>query len=148
MSKMDSKYYSSYAQKCLLSFFLKNASANPDSKVFSTCITCCDWCCKRKALQPLDPNIQAKRRVPWPTKAPTRLNPSILPLNLVESRLPPNPPKSHPNPLIPPPAPLESRLETTIPPPNPPESRLETPIYKPTPPPLQPQALGFLPANQ
>ena len=33
-------------------------------------------------------------------------------------------------------------------PPNPPESRLETPIPIPTPPPIQPQAPGFLPADQ
>ena len=99
---MDSKYCSSCAQKHLLSFFLKNASADPGSKVFSTCITCRDRCQKRKALQPLDPNIQVKRRVPRPIKAPTRPNPLILPLN-----------------------PIESRLAATIPPPNPPESRLE-----------------------
>jgi hypothetical protein len=115
---------------------------NPASKVLATCALCRGWVAKasskRKALQLLDLNIQAKRRVPQPTKAPTR-----------------------PNPSIPPPAPLESRPEATIPPPNPPESRPEAPILPyppklrpealirvPTPPPTQPQTLGFLPADQ
>jgi hypothetical protein len=69
--KMDSKYCSSCARKRLLSFFLKNASADPGSKVFSTCFTCRDRCQKRKALQPLDSNIRAKGRIPQPTTAPT-----------------------------------------------------------------------------
>jgi hypothetical protein len=126
-SEMDSKYCSSCLQKRPLSLFLKDAS-NLGSKVLATCDTCRARTAKskkRRALQPLDPNIQAKRRVPRPTKAPTR-----------------------PNPSIPPSAPLESRLEATIPPPNPLKSRLVTPISEPTPPPIQPQAPGFLPADQ
>src|SRR5271156_2831450 len=143
---MDSKYCSGCTQKRLLSSFLSDAS-NLGSKVLATCNICRaskSRYQKRKALQPLDPNIQAKRRVPRPTKAPTR-----------------------PKPLIPPPAPLESRPEATIPPPNPPESRPnppsllesrpQSPIYVPTPapaqpiqPPIQPlqPKLGFLPAEQ
>src|SRR5271156_3914271 len=77
--QMDSKYCSSCLQKRLLSSFLADASANPGSKVFATCIPCRDRRrskTKRKALQPLDPNIQPKRRVPRSTKASTRLNPS------------------------------------------------------------------------
>jgi hypothetical protein len=83
---------------------------------------------KRKALQLLNLNVPAKRR---PTKAL-------------------NPPESCPKPSIPPPAPLnlpKSRLKATIPLLNPLESRLEAPIYVPTPPPIQPQTLGFLPAD-
>src|ERR1700723_3090493 len=101
---MDSKYCSGCAQKRLLSCFLSDAS-NPASKVLATYALCRASrarSSKRKALQLLDPNIQAKRRVPQPTKAPTR-----------------------PEATIPPPNPPESRLEATIPPPNPPESRLE-----------------------
>src|SRR5271155_6271851 len=131
---MDSKYCSGCLQKCLLSSFLADASANPGSKVFATCILCRDRRSKtkRKALQPLDPNIQAKRRVPRPTKAPTRLNPSILPPNPVEA--PPVPaetgleelPQAETlEPSIAPPVPAKTRPEATIPPPNPPESRLE-----------------------
>jgi len=121
---MDSKYCSGCLQKLLLSSFLADASANPGSKVFATCIPCRDRRrskTKRKALQPLDPNRQAKRRVPQPT----RPNPSIPPLN-----------------------PVESHPEATIPPPNPPESRLGANIPIPTPPPVQPQTPGFLPADQ
>jgi hypothetical protein len=41
-----------------------------------------------------------------------------------------------------------ARPEPVIAPPNPPESRLETLIPIPTPPLIQPQTLGFLPADQ
>ena len=95
-----------------LSVFLKDAS-NPVGKVLATCDTCRARTAKskkRKALQPLDSNIQAKRRVP---PAPTCLNPSIPPLNHVESRLEPS---------IAPLVPAKTHLETTIPP-NPPELR-------------------------
>src|SRR5271170_6439667 len=138
--QMDSKYCSSCTQKRLLSCFLRDAS-NPASKVLATCASCRaskERYSKRKALQPLDPNIQAKRRVPRPTKTPTRLNPSILPPNPVEA--PPVPAETRPEVTIPPPNPLESRLGANIPP-NPPESRPESP-------PIQPQAPGFLPADQ
>jgi hypothetical protein len=83
---MASKYCSSCTQKRLLSFFLSDAS-NPGSKVLATCNICRAHKTKhnkRKALQPLDPNVPAKRRS---TKALTRLNPSIHSLNPVESRL-------------------------------------------------------------
>src|SRR5271155_3138496 len=191
---MSSKYCSSCTQERLLSCFLKDAS-NPASKVLATCASCRAATArhsKRKALQPLDPNIQTKRRVPRSTKAPTRLNPSILPPNPVEAppvpaetrpeaNIPPNPPESRPEATIPPPNPLESRLganippnppesrpeatippnpphprpEATIPPPNPLESRLGANVPPPNPPesrpespPIQPQAPGFLPADQ
>src|SRR5271155_3876936 len=60
---MDSKYCSGCLQKLLLSSFLADASANPGSKVFATCILCRDRRSKtkRKALHPLDPNIQPKK---------------------------------------------------------------------------------------
>src|SRR5271156_1452116 len=137
---MDSKYCSSCTQKRLLSCFLSEAS-NPASKVLATCASCRATkgrYSKRKALQPLDPNIQPKRRVPRLTKAPTRLNPSILPPNPVEA--PPVPAETRPEVTIHPPNPLESRLGANIPP-NPPESRPESP-------PIQPQAPGFLPTDQ
>src|SRR5271155_993135 len=122
---MDSKYCSACIKKLPLSVFLKDAS-NPASKVLATCDTC--WArtaksrtdkSKRKALQPLDLNIQSKRRVP-----PTRPNPSLPSLNPVESRLEPS---------IVPLVPAETRLEATIPP-NPPESRLGATIPPPNPP--------------
>src|SRR5271154_219177 len=153
---MSSKYCSSCTQERLLSCFLKDAS-NPASKVLATCASCRAATArhsKRKALQPLDPNIQTKRRVPRSTKAPTRLNPSILP----------------PNPAKPLPVPAETRPEATIlprstkaptclnpsilppnpveAPPVPAETHPEAPIPTPTPPPIQPQAPGFLPADQ
>src|SRR5271155_2930136 len=145
---MSSKYCSSCTQERLLSCFLKDAS-NPASKVLATCASCRAATArhsKRKALQPLDPNIQTKRRVPRSTKAPTCLNPSILPPNPVEA--PPVPAETRPEATIPPPNPPESRLGANIPPPNPPESHPEAPIPIPTPPPIQPQAPGFLPADQ
>src|SRR5271155_2705757 len=151
---MDSKYCSSCTQKRLLSCFLSEAS-NPASKVLATCASCRaskERYSKRKALQPLDPNIQAKRRVPRLTKAPTRLNPSILPPNPVEA--PPVPAETRPEATIPPPNSPESRPEATIPPPNPLESRLganippNPPESRPESPPIQPQAPGFLPADQ
>jgi len=100
---MASKYCSSCTQKRLLSSFFSDTS-NPGSKVLATCNICRAHKTrhnKRKALQPLDPNVPAKRQ---PTKAPTRPNPSILP---------PNPAKSRPKATIPPPNPPESRLEAT-----------------------------------
>jgi hypothetical protein len=134
--------------------FLKDAS-NPASKVLATCDTCRARTAKsrtdkskRKALQLLDPNIQAKRHVPWLTKALTYLKPLIPLLALFESCPkatipPPNPPKSRLRAIISP-NPPKSRLETLIPPLNLPESCLETPIRVLTPPLTQPQALGFL----
>src|SRR3981081_3340602 len=132
---MASKYCSSCTQKRLLSSFLSDTS-NLGSKVLATCNICRAYKTrynKRKALQPLDPNVLAKRR---PTKAPTRPTPSILHLNPFESCLaatiPPNPTESHLAATIPP-NPPESRPEATIPPPNPPELRPE-PTTHPNPP--------------
>ncbi|PMD28775.1 hypothetical protein L207DRAFT_570230 [Hyaloscypha variabilis F] len=75
---MESKCCSVCAQKRVLSCFLKNPSANPGTKVFSTCIPCRDKAKKRRALQPLDANRPSKRPdVSRPLfEAPT--NPSIL----------------------------------------------------------------------
>src|ERR1700722_17073042 len=155
---MDSKYCSACIKKLPLSVFLKDAS-NLASKVLATCDTCRARTAKsrtdkskRKALQPLDPNIQAKRRVPRLTKAPTHPKPSIPPPALFESRPeatfpPPNPSTSRPEATIPPPNPPKSRLRATISP-NPSESHPETPIRVPTPPPIQPQASSVLPADQ
>jgi hypothetical protein len=100
---MESRYCSSCFQSCLLSCFLLNVSTKPGSKVFKTCIACRvsqQKSKKRKALQPLDPNIPSKRPAiscPKPTKAPlipppyiqskTRLESLICPLLLPKSRL-------------------------------------------------------------
>ena len=70
---MSSKYCSSCAQLHLLSCFLSDAS-NPVSKVLATCALCRASrvrSSKRKPLQPLDPNIQAKKKPTQPTKALT-----------------------------------------------------------------------------
>src|SRR5271163_1666287 len=85
---MDSKYCSGCLQKLLLSSFLADASANPGSKVFATCTPCRDRRSKtkRKALQPLDPNVPSKRRARGPPKALARPEPVIAPPNPPESR--------------------------------------------------------------
>jgi hypothetical protein len=80
---MDTKCCSKCAHTRLLSCFLKNASASPDSKVFSTCFPCRDQSKqskKRKALQSLHPNTQSKRRVePSTTTRPIeRAKPRLL----------------------------------------------------------------------
>jgi hypothetical protein len=146
---MDSKYCSGCYQKRSLSSFAKNGST---SRILASCAPCrasqAKSNTKRKALQQLDPNVPPKKRA----TACTRPKPSIPPPAPLESRpettIPlPNPLESCPRATIPPNLP-ESRPGATIPPPNPPESRLETPIPIPTPPPIQPQALGFLPADQ
>ena len=109
-AKMDSKYCSRCTQKRLLSSFLSDAF-NPGSKVLATyniCRASKSRYQKRKALQPLDPNIQAKRRVPQPTKALTR-----------------------PEATIPPPNPPEARPETPIPIPTPPPIQPQAPGFLP-----------------
>ena len=100
-SEMDAKYCSQCVQKLPISSFLANAFANLGTKVFSTCITCRARSKKRRALQPLDPNIPSKRRA----KIPTRSDPPIPPTIPVES-----PPESS---ILPPPP--ELCLETLIP---------------------------------
>jgi hypothetical protein len=79
---MDSKYCSKCAHKLLLSSFLKDASADPSSKVFATCIPCRDKSKKRRALQPLDTNRPSKRAdISRPLiKAPANTVPAILPV--------------------------------------------------------------------
>jgi hypothetical protein len=77
-SVMSSKYCSSCTQKRLLSCFLLDPS-NPASKEFKTCASCRASDAKskkRKALQPLDPNVPAKKRRPvQPAKTLTRPEP-------------------------------------------------------------------------
>lgn len=92
---MESKYCSACAQKRVLSCFLKNPSANPGTKVFSTCIPCRDKSKKRRALQPLDPNKQSKRRIELSTttRPIERSNPRPLPV------LPPLLDR-HPDPIV------------------------------------------------
>jgi hypothetical protein len=146
---MDSKYCSGCYQKRPLSSFAKNGSTG---RLLASCAPCCTSQAKsntkRKALQPLDPNIPPPKR----RAAAYTHSKSTIP--------PPNPPASRLEATIPPPNPPESRLGATIPP-NPPalrseatippnllESRPETLIPIPTPPLIQPQAPGFLPADQ
>ncbi len=126
---MDSKYCSACMKKLLLSSFVKNASADPHSKVLSTCIACRDKSKKRRAAQP-GPPIPSKRRAVRPAEAVTHL----------QSLIPPNPLESHPAvsalPL------LESRSAVSILPP------LEScSIVSILPPPL-PGLLSILPPLQ
>ena len=101
---MSSKYCSGCIQKLPPSCFLKDTLASPTSRVYATCIQCRDKRKnasnkKRAALQSLDPNIQAAKRVrhsntcPQPTvQAPLPLIPPIepppLPLNPPTKPLP------------------------------------------------------------
>ena len=136
---MDTKCCSKCAHTRLLSCFLKNASANLDSKVFSTCIPCRDQSNKRRALQPLDPNRPSKRRVkPSTTTRPAER--TILPL-LKPGPLASVPPPlfdHHPGPIV---LPLrESRsvfeTRTTTRPTEPPRPPLLEPRPLAEPPPL------------
>jgi hypothetical protein len=83
---MDLKYYSSCLQKHVLSSFLKDISSDLGSKIFRTCIPCrAKNSKKRKALQPLCPNVPSKRRTTRPTEALTRPKLLVLP-SLLEAR--------------------------------------------------------------
>ena len=131
---MASKYCAHCIQKLLLPSFLADP-CDPKSKTLTTCINCRArrWeKKKRKALEPLDPNIPSKRPkigCTKPTKAPliplhiqpeTRPESSIRPLPSPESRpqapllIPPTPksplrpPSQPPLPPIPPPPPVQS----------------------------------------
>lgn len=60
---MDSKYCSACLNKRLVSYFVRNATALPNSKVFATCYTCREKSQirrhnKRPALQELDSNVR------------------------------------------------------------------------------------------
>jgi hypothetical protein len=135
---MESKCCSVCAQKRVLSCFLKNPSANPGTKVFSTCIPCRDKAKKRRALQPLDANRPSKRPdVSRPLfEAPT--NPSIL---LVSSTSAANSASN--------PAPAASPVPLSIPPAQPrPIQSVQRPVQPQPILPAQPQAAGFLPAEQ
>lgn len=97
---MEYKYCSACAQKRVLSCFLKTSSADPGTRVFSTCIPCRDKSKKRRALQPLHPNKQPKRRIELSTT--TRpIERSKLPL-LNPRPLPVLPPflDRHPDPVV------------------------------------------------
>ena len=131
-SEMDSKCCSTCAHTPSLSCFLKNASANPDSRIFVTCISCRDRSKKRRALQPPDPNAPAKRATTRPARAGTDVERSIPP---------PKPSHLLPQPASPLPLPLQPEPRQLAPPP------FETPQVPPHPP-AQPQATGFLPAAQ
>ena len=131
---MDTNCCSKCAHTRLLSCFLKNASANLESKVFQL-VFLADQS-KRRALQPLHSNAPSKRA----TTRPAEL--SIQPPK--PSHLLPQP-ESHPH--LPPllesclVLPLQPELRPLLPPP------LET---RPVPqhPLVQPRAAGFLPAEQ
>src|SRR5437016_3876108 len=140
---MASKYCTTCYQRRLLPSFLADTS-NPEGKFLNTCIKCRarrKRSYKRKALQPLDPNVPSKRPAianTKPTEAP------LIPLPYVRS-------KTRPEPSIHPLPPPESRPETPLPIPPIPKSRLEAPLLPPPsppppPPPIQPT--GFLPPDQ
>jgi hypothetical protein len=107
---MASKCCSTCAHTLPLSSFLADPS-NSKSKIRVTCIKCRDLCrkswLKRKALQPLDPNVPSKRRRTARTE-PTH-TPSISPPHI----------------------PSETRPQTSIcPPPNPNHTyQLLLPVY-------------------
>ena len=89
---MESKYCSTCPNKRLLASFLKDASANPGSKVFATCIPCREKSKKRRALQPLDPNRPSKRPNLARPLFEARTEPSILPvLPQVQRQVQPQP---------------------------------------------------------
>jgi hypothetical protein len=153
---MASKCCSKCAHTFLLSSFLADPS-DSKSKIRKTCIKCrakAQETYKRKALEPLDPNIPSKRPTigrTMPTEAPsipllrlrseTRPESSIRPVPLPESR----PQTPLPIPI------LESRPQTPLPIPTP-KSRPQTPLpLPPLPPSPRPpliQPAGFLPADQ
>jgi len=86
---MSFKCCSNCARERLLPCFLKDPS-NPASKELKTCTSCRTSIAKsmkkRKALQPLDPNIPAKRRPP-PVESLTLQKRLYLYLNTLSSRL-------------------------------------------------------------
>jgi uncharacterized cysteine cluster protein YcgN (CxxCxxCC family) len=131
---MDSKYCSSCLHKHVLSSFLKDTSSDLGSKIFSTCIPCrAKNSKKRKALQPLCPNVPPKRRPKLsvlPTSRPIR--PLLIPRPLT-SALPPLL-DGDPGPTVPPPPP-ESRTRPSLPPVQPRVQR--QPILPVYPPPIQ-----------
>ena len=131
---MDSKYCSSCIQKHALSSFLKDTSSDLGSKIFSTCIPCrAKNSKKRKALQPLCPNVPPKRR--------GRPKLSVLPpSHPIRPLLIPRPLASAFPPLL-----AGNAGPTTLPPPS--ESRTR-PSLPPVQRQIQPQAAGFLPTEQ
>jgi hypothetical protein len=90
---METIYCSSCYRKRPVSSFLNDASADPESKVYATCIPCQASSAKankkRKALQELDPNV--------PPKRPRLLPPPPPPNPRLELHIPtPNSPETRP----------------------------------------------------
>jgi hypothetical protein len=174
---MESKYCSACAQKRVLSCFLKNPSANPGTKIFSTCIPCREKSKKRRVLQPLDTNRPSKRPVISRPLFETPTKPSILPIQRLiqpQPRAPqPIPPVQHhaqpqePIPLVQP----RVRPQQPLQPLQPHASQLMQPVQRQVPQsipsaqprpiqsvqrlvqpqpilPAQPQAAGFFPPEQ
>jgi hypothetical protein len=75
---MDSKYCSMCACKQTLSCFLADATANPQSKVFSTCIQCRARLRKRRAVQ--GPSQPASSPLPTPLPESRLLRPLPQPI--------------------------------------------------------------------
>jgi len=83
---MDSKHCSKCIQKLLLSSFLKNATATPNSRVYATCIQCrqkdaahrAATSKKQPTLQSLDPNIQSSKHPEICPTHPKPLDPAPL----------------------------------------------------------------------
>jgi len=141
---IDSKFYSSCYQSRLFPSFLKDPS-NSESKILKTCITCRTRTIqsrnKRKALQPLDPNIPSKRPAianTRPIEAPLIPPPHVRSETRLESSI--HPPESRPPaPLIAPPIPESCPQGPLLIPPIP-ESRPEAPLLIPPIPESRPEA--------
>lgn len=113
---MESKCCSSCADTRILSCFLKNASADPSSKVFATCIPCRDKAKKRRALQTSHPDRPSKRRVEPSTTTQAielsrppplcRLQPRLIrpaqsqPILAIQRLIQPQPRNPQPNPPV------------------------------------------------
>src|SRR5438045_703890 len=146
---MASKCCSKCAHTLPLSSFLADPS-NPGSKIRITCIKCRSQeraRLKRKALEPLDPNVPSKRPTisrAKPTEAPSIPPPHVQSETRPECPLPPQESRPQAPLLIPPPV----SKSPPLPPPQP--AQPPPPVSKsppqPAPPPIQP--VGFLLADQ
>jgi hypothetical protein len=100
---MSSKFCSKCVQKLPLSSFLKDTLASPSSRVYSTCIRCRSQkkaSNKKRALQPLDLNIQHIQPMKRVRHSNTDLQPTrpqpTRPQPTIQAPLPLNPPEPQP----------------------------------------------------
>src|SRR5271165_892761 len=160
---MDTRYCSACVKKLSPSFFFRDASSLPPSKVFATCYICREKSRKKKrpALQEIDPNIgppSTRQHATSTSQTPSTSWVSFSPSVINHSLLPPINPLLRPPPPIQPPdiSPPSAQRRATltsqapflpsvinqgpIPPVQPPVS----PVQPPQPPPPN----SFLPADQ